>query len=106
MIRDMYITITVVRKNYEEAKNFFTRVGAELNMHLSRLGFPLYRTVRRRPPAVLHGFYRHGEEADFHFDLAETARKGHSFKDYICPDSMERTRITLCWAGAMGACCF
>lgn len=38
MIRDMYITITVVRKNYEEAKNFFTRVGAELNMHLSRLG--------------------------------------------------------------------
>ncbi len=89
MIRDMYITITVVRKNYEEAKNFFTRVGAELNMHLSRLGSRCTELSADDRLRILHGFYRHGEEADFHFDLAETARKGHSFKDYICPDSME-----------------
>lgn len=83
MIRDMYITITVVRKNYEEAKNFFTRVGAELNMHLSRLGSRCTELSAEDRLRILHGFYRHGEEADFHFDLAETARKGHSFKDYM-----------------------
>lgn len=32
-------------------------------------------------------FYRPGEEEAFHLDFAETAQKGHDFKDYICPDS-------------------
>lgn len=38
---------------------------------------------------ALHDFYRTGEETGFHFDLSETMRKGHSFKDFICPDSLE-----------------
>lgn len=28
-------------------------------------------------------------EADFRFHLSETMRKGHDFKDYICPDTFE-----------------
>ena len=28
-------------------------------------------------------------QSSFHFDIKETRKKGHSFKDYICPDSME-----------------
>ena len=38
---------------------------------------------------ILHDFYRTGEETSFRFDLSETRRKGHSFKDLICPDSFE-----------------
>ena len=38
---------------------------------------------------VLHDFYRVGEETEFRCDLRESMRKGHSFKDAICPDSME-----------------
>lgn len=106
MIRDMYITITVVRKNYEEAKNFFTRVGAELNMHLSRLGSRCTELSADDRLRILHGFYRHGEEADFHFDLAETARKGHSFKDYICPDSMELNKDYFMLGGRYGRVLF
>ena len=34
-------------------------------------------------------FYRTGEESGFHFDIQESMRKGHSFKDYICPDTFE-----------------
>lgn len=41
---------------------------------------------------VLHGFYRHGEEADFHFDPVLSMKLGHSFQDYICPDSFEFDR--------------
>ena len=33
---------------------------------------------------ILHDFYR-GEEEEFVFDLKDSARKGHSFKDVICP---------------------
>ena len=37
---------------------------------------------------VLHDFYRAGEEVDFHFDARDMMKKGHDFRDYICPDSM------------------
>ena len=29
------------------------------------------------------------QESSFHFDIKETRKKGHDFKDYICPDTME-----------------
>ena len=38
---------------------------------------------------IFHDFYRLGEETHYHFDLKQTLRKGHDFRDYICPDSME-----------------
>ena len=38
---------------------------------------------------VLHDFYRVGEESQFHIDLRECMKTGRSFKDTICPDSME-----------------
>ena len=40
---------------------------------------------------IFHDFYRAGEETEFRFDIKETRRKGHDFKDFICPDSMEFT---------------
>lgn len=38
---------------------------------------------------IFHDFFRTGEETDFHFDISQTVRKGHDFKDYICPDTFE-----------------
>ena len=38
---------------------------------------------------IFHDFYRAGEETSFRFDMKETRKKGHDFKDFICPDSME-----------------
>lgn len=89
MIRDMFITISVVRKNYEDARNYFIRVGTEITSHLSRLGSRCTELDAVDRLSILHSFYRHGEEADFCFDLEDSMRKGHSFKDYICPDYME-----------------
>ena len=39
---------------------------------------------------IFHGFYRPGEESAYCFDIREAMAKGHDFRDYICPDSMER----------------
>ena len=39
---------------------------------------------------VLHDFYRSGEEVYFRFDAQDMMRKGHDFRDYICPDSIEK----------------
>lgn len=39
---------------------------------------------------LLHDFYRSGEENSFEFNMKDNMRKGHCFRDYICPDSIEK----------------
>lgn len=89
MVQERYITLSVHRKSVEEARTFFDRVSADVTARLNHLdahGEELDAVERLR---VLHDFYRTGEETDFRFDLSELMRKGHSFKDVICPDSFE-----------------
>ena len=38
---------------------------------------------------IFYDFYRNGEEDLYKFDIKKFMRKGHSFKDYICPDTFE-----------------
>ena len=38
IVQDKYVTISVCKKNIEEARNYFARVGADLVTHFSRLG--------------------------------------------------------------------
>jgi hypothetical protein len=88
-IQEKYITISVVKKNVDEARQYFTRVGTELMTHFSRLGSKCIELDTIDRLRIFHDFFRIGEEADFRFDLSETMRKGHDFKDYICPDTFE-----------------
>ena len=39
---------------------------------------------------ILHDFYRQGEEAEFRFNAREMMKRGHDFRDYICPDGIEK----------------
>lgn len=89
IVQDKYITISVSKKNIEEAISYFARVGADLIAHFGRLGSKCTELETDERLRVFHDFYRVGEESSFHFDIRETRRKGHDFKDYICPDSME-----------------
>ena len=84
-----YITVSVHRKNIEEARNFFSRVGTDMSSHLNRLGSRAIVLDAGDKLRLLHDFFRPGEEGCYSFDLHDAMRKGHSFKDYICPDSFE-----------------
>lgn len=64
-------------------------MGADLIAHFGRLGSKCVELETDERLRIFHDFYRVGEESSFHFDIKETRKKGHSFKDYICPDSME-----------------
>ena len=90
-IQEKYITISVCKKNVEEARNYFARVGADLIAHFGRLGSKCVELEPDERLRIFHDFYRAGEETEFRFDIKETRRKGHDFKDFICPDSMEFT---------------
>ena len=88
IIQEKYITISVCKKNVEEARNYFARVGADLIAHFGRLGSKCVELEPDERLRIFHDFYRAGEETEFRFDIKETRRKGHDFKDFICPDSM------------------
>ena len=87
IIQEKFLTISVSKKNYEEAKIYFSRISADLSNHFNQLGskcIELDATDRLR---LAHDFYRIGEENIFTWDMLDNMRKGHSFKDYISPDS-------------------
>jgi len=89
MVQEKYITISAGKRSIEEARSYFARIGGDLQTHLTQLSSSssaLEVTDRLR---VFHDFFRIGEEVHYRFNLRETMRKGHSFKDYICPDSLE-----------------
>ena len=92
MVQEKYVTVSVYKKSIEEARTYFARVGTELASHFARLGSKCVEMDATDKLRALHDFYRTGEETGFHFDLPETMKKGHSFKDFICPDSLEFKR--------------
>ena len=89
IVQDKYITVSVGKKSVEDARNYFARVGADLTAHFGRLGSKCVELEADERLRIFHDFYRVGEEASFHFDIKDTRSKGHSFKDFIYPDSME-----------------
>lgn len=89
IVQDKYVTVSVCKKNIEEARNYFARVGADLIGHFNRLGSKCVELDAGEKLRIFHDFYRTGEETGFAFDMLLSMQKGHDFKDYICPDSFE-----------------
>ena len=89
LVQEKYITVSISKKSVDEARVFFNRISAELQHHLSGLSSSLTNLDVTERVRILHDFFRIGEEVYYRFNLSETLRKGHSFKDYICPDSLE-----------------
>lgn len=89
IIQEKYITISIDKKNIEEARSYFARVGTDLINHFKELGSNCIELDAVERLRICHDFYRVGEETSFNFDMLDNMRKGHSFKDFICPDTME-----------------
>lgn len=88
VVQERYFTVSVVKKNVDEARTWFSRVGTDLLTHLSRLssvGRELDLPARLQ---IFRDFFREGEPAP-PFDWNSQARRGRSFKDWFCPDAME-----------------
>ncbi len=47
IMQEKYITISVAKKDIEEARTYFSRVGADLISHFAALGSKVQRTGRR-----------------------------------------------------------
>ena len=89
VVQERYITLSAHRKSLEEARTFFDRAVNDVTSRLSYLDSRCEELDDTERLRILHDFYRVGKETQFRLDLAECARTGRSFKDAICPDSME-----------------
>ena len=89
MVQERYVTVSAHKKTPEEARTFFDRVMNDVTTRLNHLDSHCEELDAVERLRVLHDFYRVGEEARFHIDLRECMKTGRSFKDTICPDSME-----------------
>ena len=87
IIQEKYITVIVNKNSLEEARNYFTRIKTELSNRLTKLGSDCIELNAIDRLKIFYNFFRNGEENDFNFDMLLNIQKGHSFKDYICPDS-------------------
>ena len=86
ILQEKYITISVTKKDIEQARSYFARVGSDLTSHFAALGSKCTELGATDKLRVLHDFYRPGEEQLFRFNLEDTIRKGHDFRDCIAPD--------------------
>ena len=88
LIQEKYITVSAEKKSVEEARGVLLSCWDWTSPRdLSRFMSSSVReiTVNDRL-RLLHDFYRPGEEQLFRFDLEDTIRKGHDFRDCIAPD--------------------
>ena len=88
MTRELYLTISIFKNSYEEAKMYFKRIGTELTSHFLKLGSYCTKLNLKERLRLIYDFYHIGEEDYYNFDLKSTMQKGEDFKDYICPSSL------------------
>lgn len=89
--QEKHMTISVSKKDIEEARAYFARVGADLTSHFASLGSKCVALNAVQRLRILHDFYHPGDETAFEMNINRKARLGHAFRDYICPDSIERS---------------
>jgi len=89
IIQEKFITTTIEKKSIQDARTYFARTGSELSNHLSKLDSKCMELECKERLRIIHDFYRAGEETEFHFDINESMKKGHSFKDFISPTTFE-----------------
>lgn len=87
--QERYLTISVHKKNVDEARTYFARVGTDIVTHLAKLSSVAEELDAGERLQIFRDFFRADQPQCFPFDLKAFARRGKSFKDWICPDSME-----------------
>ena len=87
--QERYLTISVHKKNIDEARTYFARVGTDIITHLAKLSSIGEELDAEQRLQIFRDFFKADVPQSFPFDMKAFAKKGHSFKDYICPDTFE-----------------
>ena len=89
IIQEKLLTIAVDKKKVEDAVNYFNRTETEISNGFLKLDSKLTELDINERLRIFYDFFRVGEEDLYNFNIKASMQKGHSFKDYICPDTFE-----------------
>lgn len=89
IVRERYLTISVVKRNIEEARTYFARVGTDLTTKLAALSSVAQELSLNERLRIFRDFFRPADPPAAVFDIHQKARRGQHFKDWLCPSSME-----------------
>ena len=89
IVRERYLTVSVVKRNADEARSYFARVGTDLVTHLAQLSSVASELTLNERLHIFRDFFKAGEQAAAEFNIHKHAKRGQHFKDWFCPDSME-----------------
>ena len=89
IVRERYLTVSVIKRNADEARSYFARVGTDLVTHLAQLSSVATELTLNERLHIFRDFFKAGEQAAAEFNIHEHAKRGQHFKDWFCPDSME-----------------
>lgn len=106
ILQERYVTVSVHKKDIDEARAYFARVISDVSTRLAHMGSHAEEMDAAERLRVFHDFFRPGEETAFRFDIKEPMRKGHDFKDYIAPDGFEFKKDHFVMGGKYGRVLF
>jgi len=87
--QERYLTITIERKNFEEAKAQFATIEASIHKAFNELGAEIVPLTGNERIKVLHDFYHLGEENSFDFDIKTARKVGVDFRNDLCNKMMQ-----------------
>ena len=82
--QERYLTITIERGNFEEAKAQFATIEASLQKAFRELGSPIVPLSGNERMQVLYDYYHLGDEESFDFDIREAKQTGTDFRNDLC----------------------
>lgn len=88
--KEMYLTVTVWKQSPEEARTYFNRCYTTLQRSFQGLGSRLTQMKAKERLQIFHDFFRPGDVGQFDLNLQEIRRRGHDFRDTVCPPAIEK----------------
>lgn len=87
--KERYLTITIERKNFEEAKAQFATIEASVHKAFGELGAEIVPLSGNERIKVLYDYYHLGKENSFDFDIREAKKVGADFRNDLCNSMMQ-----------------
>ncbi len=82
--QERYLTITIERKNFEEAKAQFATIEASMHKAFGELGAEIVPLSGNERLKVLYDYYHLGNECGFDFDIRDAKKVGADFRNDLC----------------------
>ena len=89
VVQERYLTISAHKRSVDEARAYFQRMGGEVTARLGQLSSQAEELDASARLQILRDFFKAGQPAVVPFNMEQRAKRGHDFKDWFCPDSLE-----------------